>query len=117
MLGIEDDHHRFETAQDFVFAPGFGKIDHGFDDIALACGEKLFEHIEQIERIRRRAGETGEDLPLMEFADLRRIVFEYRMAECYLPVAADDSFSAAFVGEYRCGVEHYSGTIFRCSVA
>ena len=62
LLGVGDDHHRFEVAEIFVGPPVLGELDRGAQQLAVILLELLFEPLEQGEGVGRRAGEAADHL-------------------------------------------------------
>ena len=88
-FAVGDGEHRFEPAQDAVGAPVLRELDRRAREIALVLLELRLEALEQRERVRRAAGETGEDAVLVEAPHLARARLDDDVAERDLAVAAE----------------------------
>ena len=69
-LIVHDDQHRLEPAQHAVGAPVLGQLDRRALEVAAILLQLRLEPREQRERVGRRAGEAGQDLVVVEPADL-----------------------------------------------
>ena len=71
-LRVEHDQHRLEPAEDAVGAPVLRQLDGRPLEVAAVLFELRLEPGEQRERIGGRAGESGQDLVVVEAPDLPR---------------------------------------------
>src|SRR5712692_853998 len=96
--------HRFEPAQHAVGAPVLGEFHGGTEQVALMLFQLRLEALEQSERVRRTAGETGEDALVEKTPDLARAGLENDIAESHLSVAAEGDATATAHRHDRCTV-------------
>ena len=75
---VEHDQHRFEAAQHAIGAPVLRQLDGRALEVAAVLLELGFEAREERERVGGRAGEAGEDLVVVEPADLARALLDDR---------------------------------------
>src|SRR2546426_3014600 len=95
MLAIGDHQHRLQPAQDAVGAPVLGELDRRAHQVALVLVELRLEALEEREGIRRAAGESGEDLILVQAPHLLRAALDDDLPERDLAVAAERDARAA----------------------
>lgn len=96
MFGVGHDQHGFESAQDAVGTPVAGQFDRGAHQVALVLFELGLEAFLQRERVGRGAGETGQDLVVIEAADLAGRALDDDVAQGDLAIAAErDTVAAA----------------------
>src|SRR5205814_3221851 len=107
VLAVGDGQHRLEPPQDAVGAPVLGELDRRAHQVALVLVELAFEALEQGERVRRAAGEAGEDAVLVQAPDFLRAAFDDDIAERYLAVAAERHARAAAHGKNGGAVEGF----------
>src|SRR6476620_5751272 len=86
---IGDRQHRFEAPQHAIRPPVFCKLDRRARQMSLMLLELGLEALEQRERVRRCAGESGEDLVVIEAPHLARGRLDDNVPERYLTVAAE----------------------------
>jgi hypothetical protein len=84
---VADQQQSFQMAQEFIGAPIFGQLDGAASEIAVVLLEFRFETAEQGEGVGSGAGEPGEDLVVIEPADLLRRVLDDGLTERDLSVA------------------------------
>ena len=87
--------HRFQPAQDAVGAPVLGQFHGGAQQMALVLFQLGFETLEQGEGVRRAAGESGQNLVVVDAAHLARVGLDHDIAEGDLAVAAEGDLIAA----------------------
>ena len=88
-LRSSDDQHRLEAAQRAIGAPVLGQLDRRALEVAAILLELRFEAREQRERIGGRPGEPGQDVVVVEPADLARALLDDGVAERDLAVAGE----------------------------
>ena len=82
-------------AQHAVGAPFLGQLHHGAGQVAVVLLQLGFEAGEQSEGVGRGAGESGDDLAVIQAAQLLGGGFEDFRAERHLPVAGHHHFAVA----------------------
>src|SRR5947209_6519226 len=92
---VGDDQEGFEVAEHLVGAPVFGKFDGGAAELSVELLELGFEAGEEVEGVGGGAGESGEDLVLVEAADLLGVVLDDGFAHGDLSVGSHDDFAVA----------------------
>src|SRR5208283_2023865 len=90
-----DQQQGFEMAQKFVGAPVFREFDGGAADVAVILLQLGLETAEQSESVGGRAGKSGENLVLIETANLLRPMLDDRFPERDLAVASHDNLVVA----------------------
>ena len=95
VLGVGHQQQRFQMAQDAVGAPLLGQFDDGARQVAVVLLELGFEAGEQREGVGGGAGETGQDLVVVEAAELAGGGFQHFLAEGDLAVAGHDDLAVA----------------------
>ncbi len=78
--------------RDFLHAPVLGQLDGGPGEIAAVLLELDLEAGEQGEGVRGGPGEAGQDVPLVEAADLLGRLFEDGLAHGHLAVGGHGRF-------------------------
>src|SRR2546429_7020622 len=71
-LGVGNDKQGFQMAKSAVLPPVLGQLDRGFLEIAGKFLKFAFEAFKKCNRVGRRAGETGDDLVIVEPPGLAR---------------------------------------------
>src|SRR3954469_1895620 len=104
-LLVGDGEHRLQASQHAVGAPVLGELDRGAHQVALVLVELALEALEERESVRGAAGEAGENLVVIEPADLLRAAFHDHVAERHLAVAAQRHAGAAANGKNGSAVE------------
>ncbi len=89
LLAVGDREHRLQPAQHAVGAPVLGQFDRRAHQVALVLLELGLEALEQREGIGGAAGESREDLVVVEPAHLARGGLDDDVAERDLAVAAE----------------------------
>ena len=102
---VEHDQHGFEPPQDAVGPPLLGQLGGGLGHRALVVAELRLEPLQQAEGVRRGPGEPGDDLAVVERADLLGVLLDDRLAERHLPVAADGGAGGGADGQDGSGAE------------
>jgi hypothetical protein len=92
---VADDEQGLEVAEHAVGAPVFGQLDGGAAEVAGVLLELGLEAAEEREGVGGRAGESGEDLVLVELADFFCGVLHDGGAEGDLAVGGHDDGVAA----------------------
>jgi hypothetical protein len=96
VLGVGHDQHGFQAAQDAVGAPVAGQLDRGAHQVALVLFQLGFEAFLQGERVGGGAGEPGQDLVVVQAADLAGRALDDDVAQGDLAIAAQcDAVPAA----------------------
>src|SRR5262249_13286708 len=75
-----------------------GRLAGGAGEVAVRL-DFGSEALEQRECVRGAAGESGQDLALVQWADFAGIAFHHRVAHRYLAVAADGDHAVAAHGK------------------
>ena len=105
-LRVHDDQHRLEPAQHPVGPPVLGQLDGGALEVAAVLLQLRLEAREEREGVGRRAGEAGQDLVVVQPADLLRALLDDGVAEGDLAVAGHDRLAAVPDRQNCCGVKH-----------
>ena len=92
---VGDDEQGLEVAEHLVGAPVLGELDGGAAEVAGELLQLGFEAAEEGEGVGGGAGESGEDLVLVELADLLGGVLHDGRAEGDLAVGGHDDGVAA----------------------
>ena len=87
--------HGLQAAQHPVGAPVLGQLDGGAHQMALVLFQLGLEALEQRERVGRGAGETRDDLVVVELAHLAGRALDDDVAQGDLAVAADGHLPVA----------------------
>src|SRR4051794_19646902 len=80
-------------SQQFVGAPFFRQFDCGASKIAVVLVKFRLEAAEQRKSVGSRAGESGENLVLVQAANFFRAVLDHGIAERDLSIAGHDNFT------------------------
>ena len=80
LTAISDDQQRLEVAEHLVGSPVLGQLHCCSAEIAVILLELRFEAGEEIERVSRGSGKSGQDLVLIEPANLPGRVLNYSFA-------------------------------------
>ena len=106
-------------AQDLIGSPVLRQFDDGARQIAVELFEFGFEAGEQGEGVGGGTGESGDNLVVIESAQLARRGFEHFGAERYLAIARHDHFSIATHAEHRRGTNSLLHFVlkFQCNAA
>src|SRR5262249_3781308 len=83
------DQHRFEMAQVLIGSPLFAELDCRALELSVELLELGLETGEEREGVRSRAGESGDDLVVVEAPHLARAGFHARLVKRDLPIAGD----------------------------
>ena len=86
---VRDDEHGLEPAQNAVGAPVLCQLHRRAHQVALMLFELAFEALEQRKGVGRAAGESGQDLVVVEPAHLARAGLDDDGAQRDLAVAAE----------------------------
>ena len=98
-IGVGDRHHRLQVPQIAVRPPVLGQLHGRPGQLSGILFELGFQALEQGERIRRGAGESGDHLAVAETADLPRALLDNGVADAHLPVAGDHHLLALADGQ------------------
>ena len=103
---VEDDQHGLEAPQDAVAPPVLGQLDGRSFQIASILLQFGLEPREQRERIGRGAGKSGQNVIVVEPANLAGALFDDGLAEGHLAVAGQDGVVAVTNRKNRGAVKH-----------
>ena len=104
-LPVGHDQEGLESAQDAVGAPVLAELDRGALEVAAVLFELGFELREEAQGVGGRSREAGQDLAVVEAADLAGGVLDHGRAQGDLAVAGDRAAPEVADGEDGGSVE------------
>ena len=90
-------------AQELVGAPIFGEFDGSASEVAVILLELRLKAAEQGEGVGRGTGESGDNLVVVQAADLFGRMLDDRLAKRDLAVAGENDVAIASNGQNCCG--------------
>jgi hypothetical protein len=111
---VADQQQCFQMAQELVRPPVFRQLYGGAAQVAVILLQLGFEPAEKCKGIRGRTGESGQDLVVIQAADLLRRVLNDRLAERDLAVSGQNYGRIAAYGQ-NCGGSNQSLRRHECN--
>ena len=102
MVTVGNREQSVKTPEHAIAAPVLRELDGGSLQVARIAFQLFLELLEQCKRIRRRAGESGEQLAAVKHAHLLRVRLHYRLTDSDLPVTAKGHLPIAAHREDGC---------------